>query len=139
MFYIDRMKQALSIFIIDDDLDDQVLMQQAFEATPTPVNIRFATRSDEALEFLRSCTEQEKPDIIVSDYNMPLMNGEEFLRQLQSVDDYANTPKVIVSTAASAGIIAACLANGASRYLIKPSDFEKLVNLATEIISLAKK
>lgn len=133
------MKQALSIFIIDDDLDDQVLMQQAFEATDTPVSIRFATRSDEALEFLRSCTVSEKPDIIVSDYNMPLMNGEEFLRQLRGVDSYSEIPKVIVSTAASASIIGACLANGASRYMIKPSDFEKLVSLASEIISLAKK
>jgi CheY-like chemotaxis protein len=133
------MKQAISIFIIDDDLDDQVLMQQAFEATPTPVSIRFATRSDEALAFLQSCTPSERPDIIVSDYNMPMMNGEEFLRQLRSLTDYADTPKVIVSTAASANIIAACMANGASRYLLKPSDFEKLVNLADEIISLTKK
>ena len=133
------MKQALSIFIIDDDLDDQVLMQQAFEATATNVTIRFATRSDEALEFLRGCSAAERPDIIVSDYNMPLMNGEEFLRQLRAANMCTDIPKVIVSTAASAGIIASCLANGASRYLIKPSDFEKLVNLATEIISLAKK
>lgn len=133
------MKQAISIFIIDDDLDDQVLMRQAFEATDTPVNIRFATRSDEALAFLRVCDTAERPDIIVSDYNMPLMNGEEFLRQLRALEAYANTPKVIVSTAASSNIIAACLANGAARYLLKPSDFEKLVNLAEEIISLAKK
>jgi CheY-like chemotaxis protein len=133
------MKQALSIFIIDDDLDDQVLMQQAFETSPIPLSIRFATRSDEALEFLRSCSVSERPDIIVSDYNMPMMNGEEFLRQLRLLSTYNDTPRVIVSTAASANIIAACLANGAARYLLKPSDFEKLVSLANEIISLAKK
>jgi CheY-like chemotaxis protein len=133
------MEQPVSIFIIDDDPDDQVLMKQAFESTPMPVLIRFATRSDEALEFLRSCPENERPDIIVSDYNMPMMNGEEFLRQLRALTIYDNTPRVIVSTAASSNIIAACLANGASRYLIKPSDFEKLVKLAHEIISLATK
>ena len=133
------MKNVLSVFIIDDDLADQVLMSQAFEAADTPVTVRFSTRSDEALSILRACSAEEKPDIIVSDYNMPMMNGEEFLRQLQKEEAYSDTPKVIVSTAVSPSIMAACLANGASRYLIKPSDFEKLVALAHEIISLAKK
>ena len=133
------MKNVLSVFIIDDDLDDQVLMSQAFEAADTPVTLRFSTRSDDALNMLRSAAEAEKPDIIVSDYNMPMMNGEEFLRQLQQEAAYTDTPKVIVSTAVSPAIMAACMAHGASRYLIKPSDFEKLVALANEIISLAKK
>ncbi len=137
LFYINLMKEVLSVFIIDDDLDDQVLMKQAFESTGVPVDVRFATRSDDALAFLARCTAEEQPEIIVSDYNMPMMNGEEFLRRLLADPRYRHTPKVIVSTAASPAIIEACLTNGAARYLIKPSDFEQLVRLANEIISLA--
>lgn len=131
------MDKKLKIFIIDDDLDDQVLMKQAFESTGVEPDVRFATRSDDALQFLNDCAEDEQPDIIVSDYNMPMMNGEEFLRRLSFDEKYRNTPRVIVSTAASPPVIEACLANGASRYLIKPSDFEELVKLAHTIISLA--
>jgi CheY-like chemotaxis protein len=133
------MDTAIKIFIIDDDLDDQVLMKQAFESTGIQVTVRFATRSDEALKFLGGCSDAEQPDIIVSDYNMPMMNGEEFLRRLSADKRYGNIPRVIVSTAASPPVIEACLANGASRYLIKPSDFEELVKLAHTIIKLAER
>lgn len=131
------MDKKLKIFIIDDDLDDQVLMKQAFESTGIQLDVHFATRSDEALQSLTVCTDDQRPDIIVSDYNMPMMNGEEFLRRLSGYERYLHTPKVIVSTAASPPVIEACLANGASRYLIKPSDFEELVQLAHTIIALA--
>ncbi len=133
------MEKTLRVFIIDDDLDDQVLMKQAFDSANTQVDVRFVTRSDEALQYLTDCIPAEQPDIIVSDYNMPMMNGEEFLKRLVSEKQYNDTPKVIVSTAASPTIIEGCLANGASRYLIKPSDFEELVRLANMIISLARK
>jgi CheY-like chemotaxis protein len=136
--YFNCMNEGLSIFIIDDDLDDQVLMQQAFESTGVPVRIKFATRSDEALQYLSSAENGQRPDIIVSDYNMPMMNGEEFLKRLQEETPYRDVPKVIVSTAASPAIIEACISHGASRYLIKPSDFEELIKLANEIIALAK-
>jgi CheY-like chemotaxis protein len=139
MFYFNFMNEVLHVFIIDDDLDDQVLMEQAFETAADSVSVRFSTRSDDALDFLANCSAEEKPDIIVSDYNMPMMNGEEFLKRLQQNDRYAGTPKVIVSTAASPAIIDSCLEKGAAKYLIKPSDFDELVKLATEIMALAKK
>jgi CheY-like chemotaxis protein len=133
------MDKKLKIFIIDDDLDDQVLMKQAFESAGVQVDVRFATRSDEALKFLSGCSAAEQPDIIVSDYNMPMMNGEEFLKRLSAEKKYTDTPRVIVSTAASPPVIEACLANGASKYLIKPSDFEELVKLAHTIMMLAER
>ena len=128
----------LFVFIIDDDLDDQVLMRQAFEILQTGIKVQFATRSNEALDFLQQCPPGEQPDVIVSDYNMPMMNGEEFLRRLMAEERYRNTPKVILSTAASPAIIQTCMANGASGYLLKPSDFDELVKLAKDIVSLAR-
>jgi CheY-like chemotaxis protein len=131
------MKDILNVFIIDDDLDDQVLMKQAFESADDAVQVNFATRSDEALAYLLSGREK-RPSIIVSDYNMPMMNGEEFLRRLSSEKEYDTIPKVIVSTAASTAVVEACMLQGAARYFIKPSDFEQLIQLAGQIISLAR-
>lgn len=133
------MDKVLKIIIIDDDLDDQVLMKQAFESANTTANVEFVTRSDDALHLLEGYGKAEMPDIIVSDYNMPMMNGEEFLKRLALMEQYANVPRVIVSTAASPSIIESCIANGASKYLLKPSDFEDLVKLAHSIIALAGK
>lgn len=133
------MSDRLNIFIIDDDLDDQVLMRQAFDAADPGVYTRFATRSDEALSFLSQAGNEQRPHMIVSDYNMPMMNGEEFLQRLATAGGYDDIPKVIVSTAASPPVVAACMRHGASDYFIKPSDFTELVRLAEKIITIARR
>jgi CheY-like chemotaxis protein len=129
--------QPLSIYIIEDDPDDQVLLQLAFAAAPVPVSLIFANDCYQALNYLVNCSPDEQPDIIVSDYNTPLMNGEEFLDKLQAEKRYATVPKIILSTAASPSAIESCLSKGASRYIVKPFDFENLVHVAGEIIALA--
>ena len=130
------MNRPISVFIIDDDLDDQLLMRQAFEATMIPVTVEFATKSEEAIIYLSNCEPNEQPDVIVSDYNMPMMNGKEFLLRLLEKEQYKQTPKVILSTAASPNIVQACMSNGAFLYLLKPCNFEALVTLAKKILSL---
>lgn len=130
--------KKLSIYLIEDDPDDQVLLKLAFEAAPVPVKLAFANDCYQALTQLVNCPGGEEPDIIVSDYNTPLMNGEEFLNKLQDESRYAKTPKVILSTAASSATIEKCLARGATRYIVKPYSFEGLVSVAMEIIELHK-
>lgn len=126
----------ISIFIIEDDPDDQELLKLAFETRKVPVQLKFANNSSQALAFLLNCTSAEQPDIIVSDYNIPMMNGEEFLTKLQADERYAQTPKVILSTAASPSAIQNCMASGASRYMVKPYNFDDLVGIVTGIIAL---
>lgn len=130
------MNRPISVFIIDDDLDDQLLMRQAFEATMLPVTVEFVTKSEEAIRYLCNCRPSEQPDIIVSDYNMPMMNGKEFLMRLLEKEQYKQTPKVILSTAASPTIVESCMSNGAFLYLLKPCNFDALVTLAKKILSV---
>ena len=60
----------ISIFIIEDDPDDQELLKLAFETRKVPVQLKFANNSSQALAFLLNCTTEEQPDIIISDYNI---------------------------------------------------------------------
>jgi len=128
--------KKLAVFIIEDDLDDQVLLKLAFEITQVPLTLKFANNCNLALTSLLNCPAEEQPDIIISDFNMPLMNGEEFLHQLRADTRYDRTTKVILSTAASPLAIENCLANGASRYIVKPYHFDDLVCAVKEIIVL---
>jgi CheY-like chemotaxis protein len=130
--------KKLSVYLIEDDPDDQVLLKLAFEVAPIPVELSFSSDCYQALNQLVSLAPGEEPDIIVSDYNTPLMNGEEFLDKLREEPRYANTPKIILSTAASPATIESCIAKGATRYIVKPFSFDGLVAVAKEIIELYK-
>jgi two-component system chemotaxis response regulator CheY len=66
------------------------------------------------------------PDVILLDWNMPIMNGIEFLRSLRRTEG-GSTPKVILCTTESdVDHIREALDAGASEYLIKPFDAESL-------------
>ncbi len=76
----------------------------------------------EALEVL----DQEKVDVILTDINMPRMNGEEFVRQLERNHDLSSIPVLVVSTDATESRIKQMLSMGARGYVTKPFTPETL-------------
>jgi len=64
------------------------------------------------------------PDAILLDWNMPVMNGIEFLRDLRKME--GGTEPVVVFCTTENGIdkIASALAQGANEYIMKPFDSE---------------
>jgi two-component system, chemotaxis family, chemotaxis protein CheY len=70
---------------------------------------------------LEKC-EQRMPDVVLLDWNMPVMSGIEFLRSLRIMDG-GGAPKVIVCTTESdVEHIREALETGADEYLMKPFD-----------------
>ncbi len=87
-----------------------------------PFEIDEAENGEVALE---KC-ESRMPDVILLDWNMPVMNGMDFLRSLRSRDG-GNAPSVILCTTESdVGHIREAIEGGANEYLIKPFDAEML-------------
>lgn len=70
------------IVIVEDDLDDQEIMSYVLDELQISNQIIFFNACEEALNYLRTTSVQ--PFIIVSDINLPLMNGFEFK---QKIDD----------------------------------------------------
>ena len=68
------------IVIVEDDLDDQEMIQEAMEEVGIKNDLVFFDRSLKAFEFLKSTTQQ--PFLILSDVNLPAQNGIEFKRQI---------------------------------------------------------
>jgi len=59
-------------------------------------------------------------DLILSDINMPAMDGIEFLRELVTVDSAKGTPVVMVTTEGSESRVVEALSIGARGYIRKP-------------------
>ncbi len=59
-------------------------------------------------------------DLILSDINMPVMDGLEFVRQLQSMDKTRHIPVVMITTEGSESNVVQALSLGAKGYIRKP-------------------
>ena len=81
-----RMNHSLGpIIILEDDLDDQEILREILVELKVPYRLDFYIAAKDVLEYLNTTTEQ--PFIIISDVNLPSMNGLE-LRQVINENDY---------------------------------------------------
>ena len=64
------------------------------------------------------------PDGVLLDWNMPVMNGMEFLAALQAVPGGSDVPVVFCTTENAIDRIREALVSGASEYIMKPFDSE---------------
>jgi two-component system chemotaxis response regulator CheY len=71
----------------------------------------------EALEVLASGV---RPDVILVDWNMPVMDGLTFIKQCRAHEDYRDISLMMVTTESEQSNIVRALAAGAHEYVIKP-------------------
>jgi two-component system chemotaxis response regulator CheY len=73
-------------------------------------------------------------DLVLTDYNMPRMDGLELVRSLRALARYASTPILILTTESSDEMKAQGRAAGATGWLVKPFDPQKLVEVVKKVI-----
>ncbi|MCY7422043.1 MAG: response regulator [Chitinophagaceae bacterium] len=91
-------KATRPIIILEDDLDDQEIMREVLNDLQVGYRIDFYTNAKEVLEYLY--TTKEQPFLIISDVNLPTMNGLE-LRKILNENEYLrlkSIPFVFFST-----------------------------------------
>ena len=112
-----------TILVVDDEPDLEALVQQRFrhKIRDGEVNFLFARDGAEALEVLGR---NGAVDMIVSDINMPRMDGLTLLQKIQETDDPLST--VIVSAYGDMANIRTAMNRGAFDFLTKPIDFADL-------------
>jgi len=117
-----------NIFYVDDDADDQLLFQEAFqEITPSldfNVNLYHAQDGIDFFNLLHKT--RVIPDITFLDINMPKKNGFECLSEMKSSEKYRDKPVVMISTSESRELISKAHQLGADKYIVKPVDFSEL-------------
>lgn len=106
--------QAPRILIVDDTEANRELIADYIDLLG--YSSLQATNGKEALEVMA----REKPDLVLLDMMMPVMDGNEFLANLQVRPDLARIPIVVVSGLDDAPTIVKCIEQGASDYLLKP-------------------
>jgi two-component system chemotaxis response regulator CheY len=96
------------------------------------------TEAGDGREGLRSLGQIRRPDLVLVDWNMPVMDGIAFLRAVRAEAGYADLPLLMVTTEGDVARITQALEAGASEYVMKPFDREvmldklRLLGLAAE-------
>ena len=120
------------MLVVDDDLDDQLLIQEAFQTGEMQCELQFASDGRQALSILNKSTSYI-PDLIVLDLNMPVMNGFEVLSQLQATSLFPRIPVVVLTTSSEADYIDRSYDLGARSFIVKPKSFKDLENIANNL------
>ncbi len=127
---------SIFILIADDDPDDQELLGGAFHTLNNSLLLEFISNGSQVVSFLEKLGDNQLPSLIVLDYNMPELNGDEILGILNSDTRYSSITRVVWSTSNSEFYKNVCLALGAVDYIVKPSDIASFEKVAKYMLSL---
>lgn len=125
---------AFTVLIVDDSpamrsFVKRVLDLSGFE-TGTCLE---ANNGQEALERLHS----EWVDVILTDINMPVMNGHEFVQALAANETFRVIPVIVVSTDRTEDRVREMIALGAKGYVKKPFQPEELRTELEKVLGVA--
>lgn len=128
------MKQG-PILLIDDDPDEWDFMKDTLRSLKIENPLRCFTDGRPALDYLRTTTEM--PFIIISDVNMPGMNGLELRRQI--FEDAAlrkkNIPFVFLTTAATIQTVSDAYQLSVQGFFEKPQTIQDIESLTKQIFN----
>jgi adenylate cyclase len=109
-----------TILVVDDEPDLEALVTQKFRRQIRDGAISFVFAHD-GVEALQSLEARPDVDLVISDINMPRMDGLSLLQKLQEADDKKST--IIVSAYGDMSNIRTAMNRGAFDFLTKPIDF----------------
>lgn len=112
------------IYIVDDGADYSYLLGQVFSRFLSQYPVRFFANGDVLHQHL--LTDSERPQLILLDLDMPVLDGRETLAILKAHAEWKRIPTVIMTSSSSNNEIGACYDACANSFLIKPGEFEKL-------------
>src|SRR5690242_931361 len=112
-----------TVLVVDDEPDLEALILQKFRRQIRDGVVSFVFARD-GLDALQSIEQNPQVDLVVSDINMPRMDGLSLLAKLQEAEDKKST--IIVSAYGDMSNIRAAMNRGAFDFLTKPIDFSDL-------------
>jgi len=120
-----------SILIVDDSLPMRSVIKRTIKAAGYGQSeLLEAANGQEALALLKS----NWVDIVMTDYNMPVMNGLDFIKIIKKDDISKDIPVVVISTEGNKSKIKEFMDNGASGYITKPFTAEVIRALIINIL-----
>lgn len=116
--------EGKKILVVDDDMRNVFALTTALENQK--IHTMFAENGRESIEVLQ---ENQDIDLVLMDIMMPEMDGYEALHLIRRIPEYANLPIIALTAKAMKNDREKCIQAGASDYISKPINLERLFSL----------
>ena len=110
------------ILVVDDSKTIRNLVAFVLKAEGFKVST-----AEDGLDAMEKLYNLDPVDLIVSDVNMPRMDGFTFIKNIRMQDAYKDIPIIVLSTEGQEKDIQTGLNIGANLYMVKPAQPEKMV------------
>lgn len=130
------MLKPVHLLLVEDNEGDIVLTLDAFEESKIQTNISVVRNGQEAIDFLykRNGYEQEnKPDLVLLDINIPILNGHEVLKIIKQDAELKKIPVIMLTTSSNTRDINLSYENYANSYVTKPIEMEDFLKAILKI------
>ena len=126
--------EPVDILMADDDADDRLLADKAFEEARLENGLRFVEDGEELMDYLlhrgkyTDASEYPLPGLILLDLNMPRKDGREALQEIKAHPLLHRIPVVVMTTSKLEEDIVRTYDLGVNSYITKPVTFQGLVD-----------
>lgn len=133
-----RMSESkkLSIVIAEDDIDDAMIIADSFAGNGNFESIKLVENGQQLIEYLGG---NPLPDVILTDINMPIMDGIEALEFIYNSAGFNKIPCFVYSTSINPNYETRSKNLGVKAYLVKPNSIEAFNEIPKAILSVLEK
>lgn len=135
----DKADNVVDILLVEDNPSDIELTLQAFKKAHLTNRVHVARDGEEALAFIFAVgpyahrKNDERPQVILLDLNLPKVGGREVLRRIKTDMRTKNIPVIILTISELGSDIIECNRLGANGYIVKPVDFQRLAKVTPQL------
>jgi diguanylate cyclase (GGDEF)-like protein/PAS domain S-box-containing protein len=122
------------IVILDDQVTNQTIFSKLAASIDEGVVVRAFGEPQAALDWVRDNT----PDLVVTDFKMPQMDGAEFIRRFRELPGAAEIPVIVLTIYEERSFRLQALEAGATDFLQSPVDHHEFVTRARNLLKLRK-
>lgn len=128
--------RAARILLVEDNEDHAFLTTEGFVVSRLLVDLKHVDNGVKCMQYLRQEPPYQdalRPDLILLDIHMPLMDGYEVIRAIRADPTLQALPVVVMSTSGEDDGVRRMYELGCYSYVTKPVGFEGFVNAASQI------
>jgi len=121
----------MHILLVEDNQADALLIREALRQVDVSHPVEVVTDGEQALARLRG--DEQRPDLVLLDLNLPRVDGREVLSQVKADPALRDIPVIVLTTSSAPPDIAFAYDRGANAYMRKPLGMDRLVEAAQAI------
>ncbi len=128
----------LVILLVEDNHADARLFQIALQGSETPAELTVAGDGESAMELLEAHGDREdprRPDLVVTDLNMPCRSGHELIAFIKAHPKLRSLPVVVFSGSRNPADVEGSYQAGAASYVCKPGSPEQFFEIVRSLLA----